>query len=186
MSSEAMKWARLQSFGSLSLKALVNAIAARADKKGSTWVSQRTLADDLGASDRHIRELLAKAEMLGVITRTPRSAGRRGRLTDLMTLTLQRSFCLTASDVRAVRRACPGAVPTGSIVPLAGKSSNRNKSTLPTGTRVPGNIKGTTYPLSQGEKNLSEGTSKAETVTNHGKPRLVIAGGRAISVEDGR
>ena len=55
MSSEAIRWARNQSFGSLSLKALVNAIAARADSKGCTWASQQTLARDLGASDCHVR-----------------------------------------------------------------------------------------------------------------------------------
>jgi hypothetical protein len=40
MSSAAMKWARSQKLGSPALKAVVNALAARADSKGATFTSQ--------------------------------------------------------------------------------------------------------------------------------------------------
>ena len=64
MSSEALKWARTQSFGSSTLKAMVNGIAVRADKNGSTWASQRTLAADLGLSERRVRSRLALLQEL--------------------------------------------------------------------------------------------------------------------------
>jgi hypothetical protein len=174
MSSEAMKWARSQRLGRMSLKGLVNAIAARADQKGCTWASQKTLASDVGASERHVRALLANLERLGVITRVARSAGRKGRLTDSVTLAMHRTFDLGSNDVRA-----PLPKPTtGTGVPHAAESSNRNKSDLATGTRVPGNIKGATYP-SQGEEPTYQGIALVPD-----SPRLVVIAGRTL--EGGR
>jgi len=175
MSGEAMKWARSQSFGRMSLKALVNAIAARADQKGCTWASQKTLASDIGASERHVRALLVRLERLGAVVRVARSAGRKGRLSDAVTLAMHRSFDFSANDVRtALARAA-----TGTRLPLEPKSYNRNKSTLATGTRVPGIIKGQTYP-SQGEE---EPTYQGKALAPDG-PRLLVVGGRAL--ENGR
>jgi biotin operon repressor len=175
MSGVVMKWARAQRFGSMPLKALVNAIAARADPKGTTWVSQATLAEDIGASDRHVRALLARLERLGIIVRVPRSAGRKGRLTDSVTLAMHRKFDLSPSDVRAVL----SKPATGTRLPLEAESSNRNKSTLATGTRVPGNIKRTTYPSQGEEKPTYQGMALPP-----GGPRLVVVGGQAL--EDGQ
>lgn len=138
MSSAAIKWARSQNFGSAPLKSVVNAIALRVDKKGATWAAQSTLAQDIGMSDRHLRSYLKLLVALGVIYRIVRSRGRYGRASDLITLAMHRRFNLTPKDLAAVRGR------------LAEESSNRKKSTLPTGTRVPGNSKGTTYPLIQG------------------------------------
>ncbi len=134
-----MKWARRQQIASGSLKAMLNAIAARADDKGNTWVAQATLAADMSVSDRHVRTLLDRLEALGIISRRIRSAGRSGRLTDEISLALYRDFSLTTAEIRS---GC--------------KISNRNKSTLPTGTRVPGNRKGTTPPYQD------EGSTKLE------------------------
>ena len=92
--------------------------------KGCTWASQKTLASDIGASERHVRALLARLERLGVVTRVARSAGRKGRLSDSVTLAMHRIFDLGANDVRAAL-----AKPTtGTRVPDAAESSNRNKS----------------------------------------------------------
>ena len=181
MSSEAIKWARNQSFGSLSLKALVSAIAARADSKGCTWASQQTLARDVGASDRHVRTLLALLETLGAISRTARSAGCKGRLTDAVTLAIHRTFDLTPSDIKAKKKLRPADVATGTAGPLVPGCYNRNRSTLATGTRVPGNRKRITYP-SQGERHHLSGYSAAPAPA----PRLVVVGGTALVGEGDR
>lgn len=99
-----MKWARQQRFGTVPLTALVNAIAARADKHGTVWAAQETLAADIGSTARYVRKLLAKAERLGIMNRKYRSGGARGRLTDTMTLEMHKAFRLTASDVRKAGR----------------------------------------------------------------------------------
>lgn len=171
MSAEALKWARSQRFGSMSLTSLVNAVASRASRTGTAWPSQRTLADDLGATDRHVRSLLALADHLGVIVRTRRSGGRHGRLPDLLTLPLHRSFNLTRMDVRRAR-------PSGTRVPVAGQISNRNKSTVPSGTRVPGNKQGNKHILSHREETYQKEPLAA------GPVRLAASGG--VVVEAGR
>lgn len=172
MSTKALNWARKQSFGNLALTALVTALAARADDRGVTWISQATLASDMGASDRRIRHLLKKAEYLRIITRKPRSAGAKGRLSDVTSLALNVEFNMTSAEARK-------ALATGTPVPLGVRIRNRNKSTLATGTPVPGNIKGETY-LYQGGTELTEGTSSSA------RPRLAVVGGTALAREGGQ
>ena len=155
MSSEAMKWARRNRFGTLALQSLVNAIAARVDQKGATWASQDTLSDDIGCVPRHVRNLLPILEGLEVISRTPRSAGRHGRITDILELNLHRSFDISRADVRAIKTKIECARALKRLARAEAKSSNRNPLGVPTGTSVPGNTKGTTYP-SQGEHPASQ------------------------------
>lgn len=131
-----MKWARSQKMPTPPLKALLNALAARADDKGKTWVSQATLAEDMGCTDRSIRRLLSTLYRLGVISRVVRSKGRFGRITDEISLPLHKSFDLPKS-----------AIPTGQGFPVKDKVSNRTKTAVPTGQGVPGNIKGITSPF---------------------------------------
>ena len=174
MSNEAMKWARAQKFGRMSLKVVVNAIAARADPKGCTWASQATLANDMGASERHVRARLADLQRLGVITRVARNAGRRGRLSDIITLAMHRSFDLTAGGVRTALAKST----TGTPSPPAAKNSNRNTATPATGTRLPGNTKGTTYPSQEGKNPTYQGKALPPE-----KPRLVTVGGRIVETD---
>ncbi len=156
MSGEALKWARTQSFGSSTLKAMVNGIAVRADKNGSTWASQRTLAADLGLSERRVRSRLALLQELGVIVRKRRSAGPgKGCLTDNISLALKRKFDLTASDVREAKANVAAAATTGPRVPLERRSYNRTLLTLTTGQWGPGNRKGATYPYQAEELYLT-------------------------------
>jgi len=173
MSTKALTWARKQRFGNLVLKALVTALAARADDRGVTWIAQATLADDMGASERHIRRLLAVAEHLRILTRKPRSSGAKGRMSDVTSLALNVEFNLTPKAFRA-------AVATGQPRPLGKAIRNRTKTARATGQRCPGNIKGETYQPSQGG-NLTEGTSSKTT-----RPRLAVVGGTALAREDGR
>lgn len=170
MSTKALNWARKQRFGNLVLKALVTALAARADDRGVTWIAQATLANDMGASERHVRRLLALAEHLHIVTRKPRSGGAKGRMSDVTSLALNVEFNLTPKDIRK-------AVATGQPRPLGAAIRNRTKTARATGQRCPGNIKGETIYPSQGEK-LSEGTSS--------RPRLAVVGGTALAREDGR
>jgi hypothetical protein len=109
-----MKWARAQNFGSAPLKSVINAIAARADKQGTTWAAQATIAQDIGMTERNLRSHLKLLEALSVISRQKRSRGRHGRTSDLIILALHRQFDITASSLRAVRQR------------LAEESSNRN------------------------------------------------------------
>lgn len=157
MSSAAIKWVRNQNFGSASLKSVVNALALRVDKSGVTWIAQALLAQDVGMSDRNLRRHIRVLEALGVITRTKRSRGRQGRASDLIILALHRRFDITAKDIRAARQR------------LAEESSNRTKSTLPTGQRCPGIIKGKTYPIIQGGNLSGLGTGACS------KPRPALA-----------
>lgn len=172
MSTKALNWARRQKFGNLVLKALVTAIAARADDRGVTWISQATLADDMGASDRHVRRLLALAERLHIVTRQVRSGGSKGRLSDVTSLALNVEFKLTQKDIRK-----PSA--TGQRGPLGAAIRNRTKTARATGQRCPGNIKGETYPY-QGGTELTEGTSSSA------RPRLAVVGGTALASEGGK
>jgi len=162
MSSAAIKWARSQNFGSASLKSVVNALALRVDGKGATWAAQSTLAQDIGMSDRNLRRYLTLLDALGVTTRIVRSRGRLGRASDLITLSMHRRFNITAKDLAAVRQR------------LAEESSNRKKSTPPTGRRLPGNSKGTTYPTIQGG-NLSGYSSRGG---DRPRPALAVVNGR--------
>lgn len=174
MSSEAMKWARGQNLGSLSLKALVNAIAARVGQTGSTWASQKTLADDIGASDRHVRGLLAQLELLGVVTRTSRSAGRKGRLSDAITLALHRSFDVPVGEVRKARQRQSKHGYNRNTASVSVAKFQPEKFVVPTGTRVPGNTKGISIQEpNQGGETLTEGTT-----SNRVRPRLAVVNGR--------
>lgn len=160
MSGEAIKWARLQRIGNSTLKAVVNAIALRADKHGATWVSQSALAQDLGMSDRTLRRQLVVLEALGVITRTRRSKGRHGRASDLTVLSMHRLFNVTDKDLRAVR-----------------KNLQPDKYVVPTGQRCPGIIKVKTFEIIQGGKVSEEGS--VGTYLN--RPALAVVNGSFFS-----
>lgn len=161
MSSSAIKWARSQNFGSAALKAVVNVIASRADNNGATWAAQSTLAQDIGMTDRNLRTHLKTLEALGVIHRQRRSKGRYGRTSDLVAIAMHRRFDITAKDLQATRKR------------LSEESCNRKKSTLPTGRRVPGNSKRTTYGIIHGG-NLS-GLSSDNA--NGKRPALAVVNG---------
>ena len=169
MSGEAMKWARDQRFGAIGLKAMVNAIAARADAKGTTWAAQATLAADMGASVRHVRRLLCELQALGVIERKARSGGRIGRLSDVVSLPLHKTFDVAASEVRKARRTASKRTTVSGWKP----KFQADKFVVPSGHPCPGIIKGTTsqsYPRSAG---LSEDGAGGE------RPRLKVVGGTA-------
>lgn len=129
MSGTAIKWARRQRIASVKLKNMLNTIAYRADEKGKTWASQQTLADDMGANERFIRQLLRQLELLGLIERKRRSRGRKGRLTDEISLPLHKTFDLGRDAISAVPGRAVKPPTTGARAPAV--------TALTTGTNAP-------------------------------------------------
>ena len=160
--------------------------ALRRVSRGDPWVvhwcggPSASSADDSAArhladvrEHRHFvgpeeqQRLIAKAERLGVLSRRARSSGKGGRLTDVVSLTMHKSFRLSSGDVRK-------APATGTRVPLREQVCNRNKTHVATGTRVPGNNKGNnTYPSHREETYQKEALGPAAV-------RLAVVAGTAV------
>ena len=102
MSSAAMKWAREQRFEHSGLAHMVRTLAAAADKRGATWRSQSTLAEEMALTGRCVRRYLRALEKLGVLQRAHRSNGRGGRSSDLIWLRTDLPFTVTREAARAV------------------------------------------------------------------------------------
>lgn len=176
MSGEAMKWVRDQRVRHASVKSLLNVLAARADSGGAVVTSQALLAEDMGCTPRRVRSLLSAMERLGLVSRERRSGGRHGRLSDRIVLPLHRTFDLT-------RAAVLKGFLSGTGVPVALQSSKRKQSTLPSGTRVPGEISANlSYPRERGDLT----GLPCDVWLEQPKPRLAVVGGTAVEVEGGR
>lgn len=104
MSAAAMRWAIAQALPDGTLWALLKDLALMANTQGCATVSQDALALRSGLSERRVRSSLALLEQLGMITRQGRSCGRKGRLPDLIVLSLHRQFDLHKDDIRALRK----------------------------------------------------------------------------------
>lgn len=98
----AIKWARAQRFGDARLHTVVRALADRADGDGKTWLGQQRLAEETGYCRWQINKIVRVLDALGVIRRQARTKGREGRITDMIFLSLDRSFNLSRSDARAL------------------------------------------------------------------------------------
>lgn len=86
MSFAAGVWARKQTVGNGIAKAVLIAIADRANDAGKAWPSQDLLADDTEFSLRAVRDALKHLEVRGFVHRKKRGAHGRGRIADLLTL----------------------------------------------------------------------------------------------------
>jgi hypothetical protein len=102
MSSAAMKWAAQQTVQHPGLSHLLSILSAVADKRGQTWRSQLTLAQQMAVTERCVRKYLRALERLGVVQRAHRSNGRGGRTSDLIRLRLDRQFTITKEAARAI------------------------------------------------------------------------------------
>ncbi|GJD88207.1 hypothetical protein BHAOGJBA_1720 [Methylobacterium hispanicum] len=96
MSVAAGKWAKRQRVRA-TCRAVLIALADRADKRGQCWPSQTTIADDTGYAVRTIRLALAELSHAGVIARQPRGNRFGGRAADLITLNMGHDFDLLAA-----------------------------------------------------------------------------------------
>lgn len=95
MSVAAGKWAKRQRVRA-TCRAVLIALADRADKRGQCWPSQTTIADDTGYAVRTVRLVLAELSVAGIIARQPRGNRFGGRAADLITLNLDQDFDLLA------------------------------------------------------------------------------------------
>ncbi|MBS7741461.1 MULTISPECIES: helix-turn-helix domain-containing protein [unclassified Chelatococcus] len=178
MSGAAMIWARQQKVGAPHLHALLNALAARVGNDGSTYVSQATIARDLGLKDRQVRQSLAVLTRLGVITREQRNAGNKGRLSDRITLALDKTFDVCRGDLRKVTRP----VVTGSAVPVAAKSVTGSVVPHPPAVECQGKLQEIYKHPSQEEELTFQEEAPRTREAGLGRPVLrVVAGGLASS-----
>lgn len=120
MSSAAMKWAARQAVQHQGLSHLVAILAAVADKRGQTWRSQLTLAQQMAVTERCVRKYLRALERLGIVQRMHRSNGRGGRSSDLIRLRLDRQFTITREAAIAILQPEPRSA--------RNQSSNRNNT----------------------------------------------------------
>jgi len=87
MSMAAITWARKCRTGSASAKAVLMALADRADDDGKAWPSQGDLADYTELTERTVRSALDLLVTLGLITREARRSDNGTRRSDMITLT---------------------------------------------------------------------------------------------------
>ena len=104
MSAAAMKWAARQSIADGSAKAVLNALAYLHQDGKPLFPSQKRLAEATGRSLRATWEALQLLESFGLLTRSPRSAGARGRTSDSFELVLTAEVQCSKTEVRDARR----------------------------------------------------------------------------------
>lgn len=167
MSSSAMKWARRQRIQDGVLLNVVKRLSEIADDTGVSWASQARIAAACGMSDRSVRRALRLLQQLGVVTRTRRSRGFLGRTTDLVVLSLHRDFDIGRAVIRKIRAASRRPC----VQPDNGSAA--------TGPSVQGIMKGTTYPIQEGEKPPYQGMALGPA-----RPSLTLVGGTSTTGED--
>ena len=96
MSVAASKWAKRQQVRT-TCWVVLKALADFADKQGQCWPAQSTIAAETGLAVRTVRLILAELTAAGMIVRTHRGNGSGGRASDLIVLTMDRDFDLTAA-----------------------------------------------------------------------------------------
>lgn len=178
MSSEAMKWAKLQSIESGPLSRALDVLAQLANERQghSLFHSQATIAARLHCSVRTARNLLADLETLKVIQRARRSRGRGlGRTTDLIRLRTDQNFTFTKDQIRTLLQAAKVAgcnrASTGSY--------NRQISHLQPAETAGDRSTSDQQKEVVNQEGQPQGSQSALGVTSD-KPALrVVAGGRA-------
>lgn len=105
MSKAAMDWATRQTIEDGVMKPVLTALAYRLMEGKDLFLSQATLADMTGNTDRTVREALRLLQHFGVLGRKSRSNGAGGRSSDAFTLTLDREFTLTRKVISTARKA---------------------------------------------------------------------------------
>ncbi|TIL94527.1 MAG: hypothetical protein E5Y73_11450 [Mesorhizobium sp.] len=94
---------------------ILRVLADRADKNGRVNESQYAVASRAGMTERTARDSISVLEKAGMLMRTRRSSGKKGRVADLINLSMGRSFKLSRQAVAALRSV--GA--TGTLMPIA-------------------------------------------------------------------
>src|SRR4051794_27836713 len=103
MSKHAKQWASRQQIANGPMKSVLTALAYLHREGKDLFPSQAYLANETGLSDRAVRSALRLLSHFGVLSRKPRSAGHRGRISDLITLNLSIDFVLSSEMVSIAR-----------------------------------------------------------------------------------
>lgn len=89
MSLEATRWAKRQTTGSATRKAVLMALADYANADGFAWPSQIAIAEETEMSERSVRSAIADLVELGLVERQSRRGSDGTRRTDKLRLTLE-------------------------------------------------------------------------------------------------
>jgi hypothetical protein len=179
MSKEALKWAAHQRVDDRTLKLVLGALAFTADKGGGECRKcQAVIAAEAGVKVRAVRYALVVLERLEIITRKPRSKGKYGRTTDLVTLSLDRNFDVSRAAIQAVRKALKSPLQPAPRA-ASTKSCNRHRVPLQPAPRAGEyNTGDTEVPYQEGNSAEVEGYSsasgKAEPTDEAAYPSNVI------------
>ncbi|MTH60000.1 helix-turn-helix domain-containing protein [Paracoccus litorisediminis] len=84
---EATKWAHSVPVFRPIQKSVLLVLTRHADRFGTSWCAQKTLAAQAGCRDRSVRTVLKEFEAIGLIRRIGRMGPNGGQLTDVVVLT---------------------------------------------------------------------------------------------------
>ncbi len=105
MSREARNWYSRQIIPNNAMKSVLGVLAYLHGEGRKIFPSQAYLARETGLTDRSVRAALALLSELGVVDRRHRSAGAKGRISDIYVLRLSQEFMLTRKQIRDTRSA---------------------------------------------------------------------------------
>lgn len=168
MSFQATKWA-IQHRGLPPIaQHVLMLLAAHADDRGQCWPSQATLCEISGLSERSVRNGISALEKAGLVTREKRRRADGSRLSDLLTLNLNRHVVPVDTNRQEVpAQPASGAATTGTTcrdprqeVPVKSQVNNQEEENYATG-REDGPIKGYQGELDDLEKALRDAAGEA-------------------------
>lgn len=104
MSARAKAWLKRQEIADRKLLDVLTAIADLADTAGVCRAGLEKIAETVGVNERTIRRILIVVEALGLASKDKRcDHKKRGRLSDLVSLHLDRQFTITTEAVMAAK-----------------------------------------------------------------------------------
>jgi hypothetical protein len=105
MSAAAKAWLKRQEIDDRKLMVVLSAVADLADTAGVCRADQKKIAEAVGVNERTVRRALTVVEALGLASRDKRCDREgRGRLSDLITLHMDRQFTITTEAVMAAKK----------------------------------------------------------------------------------
>lgn len=155
MSKQAIAWAESIKIGNGPMRQVLDKLAYLHHDKQGLYPSQAYLAEKTGLSERGVRYALQLLSHFGIIKRTPRSNGAKGRTSDLVIL----SFGLhdiSREQVSAAKRA------------LRKPLSNRHRVPVATPNSQPAPRAGGPGTACQGIGDLTDHLSQVGTVLSVG------------------
>lgn len=99
MSGIALTWAKAQKAGGIGPKAVLMALACRANEEGQTWASRSLIAEDLECDAKTISRAFKELEARGLILREERHRNDGSRTSDMISLALKAGVQLEEKSV---------------------------------------------------------------------------------------